>query len=148
MLEILSAQNPEPTSNQQSRATHSNPCDIFISYTKVSLLTMILTVFGTVEMFTFLLNMSHQSRLVSCSTMCKALYATRFSLHNMRVSEVAIFGINYRKPVLHENNKFCIYYLSGTVMHLNNRTIQLTQCCTQFKSPGVNILFVLYLNYL
>ena len=104
MLEILSAQNPEPTSNQQSRATYSNPCDIFISYTKVSLLTMILTVFGTVKVFTFLLNMSHQLRLVSCSTMCKALHATRFSLHSMRVSEVAIFGVNYGKPVLHENN--------------------------------------------
>lgn len=36
VLEILSAQNPEPTSNQQSRATRSNPCDIFISYTKVN----------------------------------------------------------------------------------------------------------------
>ena len=77
MLEILSAQNPEPTSNQQSRATRSNPCDIFISYTKVNLLTVILTVFGTVKMFTFLLNMSHQSRLVSCSTMCKVLYANK-----------------------------------------------------------------------
>ena len=32
-------------------------------------------------------------------------------------------------------------------MHLNNRTIQLTQCCTQLKSPGVKILCVLYLNY-
>ena len=30
---------------------------------------------------------------------------------------------------------------------LNNRHIRLTQCCTQFKSPGVKILCVLYLHY-
>ena len=29
----------------------------------------------------------------------------------------------------------------------DNRPIRLTQCCTQFKSPGVKILCVLYLNY-
>ena len=28
-----------------------------------------------------------------------------------------------------------------------NRPIRLTQCCTQFKSPGVKILCVLYLHY-
>ena len=28
-----------------------------------------------------------------------------------------------------------------------NRPIRLTQCCTQFKSPGVTILCVLNLNY-
>ena len=28
-----------------------------------------------------------------------------------------------------------------------NRLIRLTQCCTQFKSPGVKILCVLYLHY-
>ena len=30
---------------------------------------------------------------------------------------------------------------------INNRHIRLTQCCTQFKSPGVKILCVLYLHY-
>ena len=29
----------------------------------------------------------------------------------------------------------------------HNRPIRLTQCCTQFKSPGVKILCVLYLHY-
>ena len=29
----------------------------------------------------------------------------------------------------------------------NNTPIRLTQCCTQFKSPGVKILCVLYLHY-
>ena len=28
-----------------------------------------------------------------------------------------------------------------------NRPIRLTQCCTQFKSPGVKILCVLYLHH-
>ena len=28
-----------------------------------------------------------------------------------------------------------------------NRPIRLTQCCTQFKSPGIKILCVLYLHY-
>ena len=28
-----------------------------------------------------------------------------------------------------------------------NRPVRLTQCCTQFKSPGVKILCVLYLHY-
>ena len=28
-----------------------------------------------------------------------------------------------------------------------NRPIRLTQCCTQFKSPGYKILCVLYLQY-
>ena len=28
-----------------------------------------------------------------------------------------------------------------------DRPIRLTQCCTQFKSPGVKILCVLYLHY-
>ena len=30
---------------------------------------------------------------------------------------------------------------------VTNRPIRLTQCCTQFKSPGVKILCVLYLHY-
>ena len=30
---------------------------------------------------------------------------------------------------------------------VDNRPILLTQCCTQFKSPGVKILCVLYLHY-
>ena len=30
---------------------------------------------------------------------------------------------------------------------VDNRPIRLTQCCTQFKSPGVKILCVLYLHY-
>ena len=30
---------------------------------------------------------------------------------------------------------------------MNNRPIRPTQCCTQFKSPGVKILCVLYLQY-
>ena len=30
---------------------------------------------------------------------------------------------------------------------LINRPIQLTQCCTQFKSPGVKIRCALYLHY-
>ena len=31
--------------------------------------------------------------------------------------------------------------------HTMNRPIRLTQCCTQFKSPGDTILCVLYLHY-
>ena len=31
------------------------------------------------------------------------------------------------------------------MLHTPNRSIRLTQCCTQFKSPGVKILCVLYL---
>ena len=30
---------------------------------------------------------------------------------------------------------------------LSNRPIRLTQCCTQFKSPGDKIRYVLYLHY-
>ena len=33
------------------------------------------------------------------------------------------------------------------VLRVNNRSIRLTQCCTQFKSPGVKIICVLYLHY-
>ena len=32
-------------------------------------------------------------------------------------------------------------------MNTHHRPIRLTQCCTQFKSPGVMILCVLYLHY-
>ena len=33
------------------------------------------------------------------------------------------------------------------IQFLTNRPFRLTQCCTQFKSPGVKILCVLYLHY-
>ena len=36
---------------------------------------------------------------------------------------------------------------NSPMMHTPNRSIRLTQCCTQFKSPGVKILCVLYLHY-
>ena len=54
-----------------------------------------------------------------------------------------------------ENNAYAKYWgdkqrtlwyvmvFSGVV----NRPIRLTQCCTQFKSPGDKILCVLYLHY-
>ena len=37
--------------------------------------------------------------------------------------------------------------LNSELKKVSNRPIRLTQCCTQFKSPGVKILYVLYLHY-
>ena len=42
---------------------------------------------------------------------------------------------------------FKLKVLSRTCFITFNRPIRLTQCCTQFKSPGVKILCVLYLHY-
>ena len=36
--------------------------------------------------------------------------------------------------------------LNSELKKVSNRPIRLTQCCTQFKSPGVKILCVLYLH--
>ena len=38
-------------------------------------------------------------------------------------------------------------FTSDYVHHISDRPIRLTQCCTQFKAPGVKILCVLYLPY-
>ena len=53
-------------------------------------------------------------------------------------------------PRLHENNLFLkLYrgYLSPAQWTYSATRVRLTQCCTQFKSPGVKILCVLYLRY-
>ena len=52
------------------------------------------------------------------------------------------------KPQISENNlsQSLSQSLSISPSHFN-RPIRLTQCCTQFKSPGVKILRVLYLHY-
>ena len=50
-------------------------------------------------------------------------------------------------------SEYLIHYISGKLSEnvhptiLMYRPIRLTQCCTQFKSPGVKILCVLYLHY-
>ena len=64
---------------------------------------------------------------------------------------------NDRITDLEMNNffRFRAYFLANggllalDISHrvLSNRPIRLTQCCTQFKSPGVKILCVLYLHY-
>ena len=46
--------------------------------------------------------------------------------------------INFKKKHLH---------LIVDIEQHRNRPIRLTQCCTQFKSPGDKILCVLYLHY-
>ena len=45
-----------------------------------------------------------------------------------------------------KSNK-CRGALSKNTMFYCNRPVRLTQCCTQFKSPGDKILCVLYLHY-
>ena len=42
-------------------------------------------------------------------------------------------------------NKFA--QMLATSVKTQNRPIRLTQCCTQFKSPGVKIFCVLYWHY-
>ena len=43
---------------------------------------------------------------------------------------------------------FRFSYVTTQTYHCDShRPIRLTQCCTQFKSPGVKILCVLYLHY-
>ena len=46
-------------------------------------------------------------------------------------------------------SKLAAERISVHFMHLmeTNRPIRLTQCCTQFKSPGEKILCVLHLHY-
>ena len=40
-----------------------------------------------------------------------------------------------------------IFHIDNVTQFTNDRPIRLTQCCTQFKFPGVKILCVLYLHY-
>ena len=53
---------------------------------------------------------------------------------------------------LHNRREFsqrleCLYQAMQTQEKVFYRPIRLTQCCTQFKSPGDKILCVLHLHY-
>ena len=57
---------------------------------------------------------------------------------------------NYYMDVLPLNCYFYFYLRASQLLSERNdihRPIRLTQCCTQFKSPGDKILCVLYLHY-
>ena len=78
-----------------------------------------------------------------------------FLAHASRVAILMIYDINGTQEgqtmySLHFTTLvlyFAVSKIETSLVQKSNRPIRLTQCCTQFKSPGDKILCVLYLHY-
>ena len=75
--------------------------------------------------------------LTSCSPLFQ--WVRNSNCCNGRMAQIIVQRFEQKKSSENMDEKF------GTRVAVN-RPIRLTQCCTQFKSPGVKILCVLYLH--